>query len=320
MASRRLLGTRTTESKDAATDILVSGALSDGSLSSAVCVAFAKEGLIANLPERRRLGGGKDQGNTLRLLRCARAVVFLLSRDTNVPIQFESLSKFAGAVHIPQIALGVDGVGARLVHDRAQSLDAIVEGMGLTQQEQALRVVNATKAVLLSLRPKQRRAGRRTNPESPPRQFESQTQQAQRTPQLPSRGRRWVFISAASEDYPLARRVFEFLRQNGLSAFFSDVSLPERGNSRFCKEVDAMLERARHFVLVASSRRNASKPWVMHEWSFFLNEKIARRKVGNLLTLAAGDLKPKQLPASLRQFEVLPLTDDGLDRALSYLR
>ena len=128
-----------------------------------------------------------------------------------------------------------------------------------------------------------------------------------------------VFISAKSEDYALARKVFHFFKAQRLNPFFSDESLPKLGNSDYRKEIDCALERARHIVVVTTSRKNIESPWVEAEWGFFINEKRAGRKPGNIVTIIAGDLLPSDLPPSLRGYQALNHDDAGLQKLLAYV-
>jgi hypothetical protein len=72
-------------------------------------------------------------------------------------------------------------------------------------------------------------------------------------------------------------------------------------------------------VVVISSAQNANSPWVRHEWELFLNEKLAGRKRGNLLTAASETCEHARLPIALRSGEIVPLTDNGLKKLLRYL-
>jgi hypothetical protein len=129
-----------------------------------------------------------------------------------------------------------------------------------------------------------------------------------------------VFISAKSEDYSLAARVHEFLESRGVPAFFSYASLPSLGSSDYRKKIDQALDQADHLIVVTSSTKNATSSWVEAEWGFFINEKRSDRKPGNLITVIAGGMRPQDLPPSLRSYEVVPLTEEGLERAWHFVR
>jgi hypothetical protein len=120
-----------------------------------------------------------------------------------------------------------------------------------------------------------------------------------------------VFISAKNEDYTHARRVYDFLRENGVRAFFSEISLPELGNMSYRKEIDRALDQAMHMIVVTSSDANVSSGWVEHEWNVFLNDKLGGRKSGNLVTMTAGTVPHEKLPPSLRSYQVIPLDEAG---------
>lgn len=128
-----------------------------------------------------------------------------------------------------------------------------------------------------------------------------------------------VFISAKSADFGYAREVFDFLKSHGIVAFLSDESLPELGSSDYRKEIDRALDQADHMVVVTSSREHVESTWVEAEWGFFVNEKRSGRKTGNLVTIVTRDLQPKDLPPSLRYYEVLPFQPKAFEKLLRYV-
>jgi hypothetical protein len=128
-----------------------------------------------------------------------------------------------------------------------------------------------------------------------------------------------VFISKKSEDFPLAKEVFEFLCSRELRVFLSEESLPQMGSADYMKAIDSALEQAKHLVVVGSRVENLLAGWVEAEWRVFVNEKRSGRKTGNVVTVVSGGLTPERLPMSLRYYEVVTLTRDGLDRLARYV-
>ncbi len=129
-----------------------------------------------------------------------------------------------------------------------------------------------------------------------------------------------VFISAKSADYEHAERVYRFLKDAGVSTFFSRESLPELGNTAYLEQIDHALAEVDHMVVVTTSAEHVLAPWVAAEWRFFINEQRSGRKRGNLLTMVVGALEFSDLPPSLRQYECLRLDDLALDMVLRYVR
>ena len=129
-----------------------------------------------------------------------------------------------------------------------------------------------------------------------------------------------VFISANHADYGFAEKVYDLLASQNIPTFFSKISLPELGNADYRREIDKNLDLCQHMVVVASSVEHIlDSDWVEAEWGFFINEKRSKRKTGNIITLAAGNLQPGSLPPSLRYYEVLPFDENGLKRLLKYV-
>lgn len=118
-----------------------------------------------------------------------------------------------------------------------------------------------------------------------------------------------VFLSYKSADLDLAERVYHFLTERGHNVFFSERSLPNIGNSEYFEAIDEALDKAQHMVIIADSREKLNSKWVKHEWSSFLNEKRSGRKNGNLVVVITENMKIDQLPYSLRQVEVIPISE-----------
>ena len=129
-----------------------------------------------------------------------------------------------------------------------------------------------------------------------------------------------IFLSAKSEDYAPASRVYSFLAERGYSVFFSDQTLPRMGNSDYRREIDKALEQAKHLILVTSRKEYVESKWVEAEWGSFINEKRSGRKDGNIVVLLAGSMQIGDLPISLRSFETRFLDNPKtLDQILNYL-
>ncbi len=127
-----------------------------------------------------------------------------------------------------------------------------------------------------------------------------------------------VFISAAAEDGRIAGQTHEFLLSNGVSAFLSRSSIPNRRSGGYLKQVDHALDVCMHMILVGSSVDNLNSPWIEAEWRLFLNEKHAGRRKGAIVII--GDLDPSDLPASLRHCEIVSSNVNSLERILPLVK
>jgi len=128
-----------------------------------------------------------------------------------------------------------------------------------------------------------------------------------------------VFVSKRSLDQKPARAVYEFLRENGRSAFLSEDSLLEQGSTDYAAEIDRAMDAATHLVVVGTSVDNIQSSWVEAEWRMFINEKRSGRKTGNLVIMLSPHVPAADLPIALRQFEVIPLEPTSYPRLLNYV-
>ena len=122
-------------------------------------------------------------------------------------------------------------------------------------------------------------------------------------------GRYDVFICHKSEDYKIAKVVYENLTSKGYKVFMSEITLPAFANADYTAELDIALENSSHLVVIADSSDKISSGWVRYEWSSFLNEKLSGRKEGNIITVMTNNINLDELPFSLRQFEAIKISE-----------
>lgn len=128
-----------------------------------------------------------------------------------------------------------------------------------------------------------------------------------------------VFISRKSTDRAMAEKLYDYLTAKGLTVFDSDKSLPTLGNSDYRDAIDQALDQCTHMIVIGSSAENISSSWVKAEWGFYIGEKRADRKSGNILTVIAEGMEIKDLPASLRNYEVISFGTSRFERIGRYV-
>lgn len=116
-----------------------------------------------------------------------------------------------------------------------------------------------------------------------------------------------VFISHKSEDYKIAKRVYDVLSKKGIKIFLSEITLPAIANTDYTAEISNALDLSKHLIVIADSINKISSGWVKYEWTAFLNEKLSGRKEGNILTVVTDNISIDELPFTLRQFEVISI-------------
>ena len=63
-----------------------------------------------------------------------------------------------------------------------------------------------------------------------------------------------IFISCKSEDYPVARKVYQYLRDQKYSVFLADTELRKNGNAEYGEIIDEALDSTTHMVIVTPIR------------------------------------------------------------------
>lgn len=111
-----------------------------------------------------------------------------------------------------------------------------------------------------------------------------------------------VFISCKSDDYPFARKVYQYLKGQNYKVFLADAELRKKGNAEYGKIIDEALDSATHMIIIASKPEYINSSYVQSEWRTFIEEKRTGRKTGNIVTITE-ELQISSLPIGLRQFE-----------------
>ena len=87
-----------------------------------------------------------------------------------------------------------------------------------------------------------------------------------------------VFISCKSEDYALARDLYEFLKNNGFKPFLADISIKEVGIDQYTALIGEVINACDNMVVFATNSDYLETPYVAAEWHAFINAKNTGRK------------------------------------------
>lgn len=112
-----------------------------------------------------------------------------------------------------------------------------------------------------------------------------------------------VFISCKSEDYPIAEKLYCYLKDNGFNVFLSSKELRKLKDSEYMDAISDALDSAYHLIVLGSLKEHIISKWVKFEWTTFLNEQLSGRKPGQIMTFLDGKLHIADLPIQLRHFE-----------------
>lgn len=118
--------------------------------------------------------------------------------------------------------------------------------------------------------------------------------------------RRDVFVSHASEDVDVARKLCDSLETSGWSVFLAARDLPGALESAdWSQRIDEALDGCGVLVLLASPEA-LSKRWVTYEWRSF-HDDILADKGGWLVPVCVRGLAPDQLGRALRRYQIVDL-------------
>lgn len=106
-----------------------------------------------------------------------------------------------------------------------------------------------------------------------------------------------------TEDYYIAKNLYDVLVKMGYSVFLSSSSLEELASSRYKADIDNALDNAKLMIVVLTREEYALSQWVQYEWDSFYNDYLSgNRDSANLYTLTKG-VNIHNLPRTLRNVQ-----------------
>ncbi len=130
-----------------------------------------------------------------------------------------------------------------------------------------------------------------------------------------------VFISKNSKDIAIARTLSNILKQNGLSVFESEESLPQMGQAEYSDAIDDALNHSRHLLVICSKNENGKNSrWVKYEWQTFRDEVFSGRKDGNIVVIRLDRIPIADLAFGLRKYQAFDYQNLDITALLHYFR
>lgn len=117
----------------------------------------------------------------------------------------------------------------------------------------------------------------------------------------------------------MAKTLAVFLRRRGFSVFMSLDSLEQLGKSAYMDAIESALQKAKVLIAVGTSVENLSSRWVKHEWHSFHQDIIEGFKPGGELFTVVDGVGQRNLPLALRQRQVFPFSEEGLESLARFL-
>ncbi len=122
-----------------------------------------------------------------------------------------------------------------------------------------------------------------------------------------------------TDDYAIAKKLYNVLTEAGYSVFFSSDTLIQLGSSRYKADIDSALDTAKVMIVVLTSAEYATSQWVQYEWDSFYNDYLSgAREEANLFTLTSG-VNIHSLPRTLRNVQNFDYSE-GLAKVCEYIK
>ena|GEM_PF-4836559 len=127
------------------------------------------------------------------------------------------------------------------------------------------------------------------------------------------------FNGNVTPDTAIAKKLYDMFTERKKSVFFSDVTLPQMGESEFKKAIDEALEASTVLVVICTNPKYVKTRWVEYEWDTFSNDILSNYKPKGKIYSFIDDVNPADLPLTLRSRQLFFLKTDGFKKAVDYI-
>jgi ribosomal-protein-alanine N-acetyltransferase len=103
-----------------------------------------------------------------------------------------------------------------------------------------------------------------------------------------------------TKDSAIAVKLYNYLVEKGLSVFFSNVTLEERGKSEYSVAIDEALDTSKCLIVVSCKPEHINAKWIRYEWESFVNDIRSGIKSRAEVFVFYDDMDITDLPRALR--------------------
>lgn len=128
------------------------------------------------------------------------------------------------------------------------------------------------------------------------------------------------FQGEPTRDQAMAKALYNSLKAENISVFFSNNTLSEQGISEYKNSIDAALTDAKILVLVGTNKDFITSKWVQYEWNTFMQEILSERKTDGKIFTYLEDMPIYDLPIGLRSLQSFSTHQNSLENIVSYIK
>lgn len=129
-----------------------------------------------------------------------------------------------------------------------------------------------------------------------------------------------VFISCKSQDYAMAKGIYDYLRSHGFNPFLADASIKEIGIDQYTALIGEAINVCQNMIVFATDISYIETPYVSAEWHTFINDiNTGHKPNAKIVTILSPDIDIHLLPVWLRDKQSFTTTNYR-DDLLSFLK
>lgn len=123
-----------------------------------------------------------------------------------------------------------------------------------------------------------------------------------------------------TEDAYIAENMYNVLKEQGLSVFFSNIVLNELGAAAYKNAIEDALEQTRVLVSIATKKEYIESKWVSYERESFHNDILSGRNAKACIVPYLKNISGLDVPRSLRNYQTFQIDASPISDVIDFIK
>lgn len=123
-----------------------------------------------------------------------------------------------------------------------------------------------------------------------------------------------------TEDAYIAENLYNALKNDGLSVFYSNIVLNELGAAAYKNAIEDALEKSKVLVSIATKKEYIDSKWVSYERESFHNDILSGRKSKACIVPYLKNISGLDVPRSLRNYQTFQIDISPIEDVIKFIK
>lgn len=122
-----------------------------------------------------------------------------------------------------------------------------------------------------------------------------------------------------TEDYAIAKKLYEGLTDRKISTFYSNISLVKLGESLYKRSIDAALDTTQILIVISTQVEYIESRWIKYEWESFHTDILNGMKKDAEIITYTRNILPIELPRTLRSYQNFQIDNTDVSTLILFI-